>query len=390
MFPLLILSLANATEYKCLSKKSILLSEPVANAAEVFSFSKPLCHARVGLESDGYTRVDTIKGSGWTDSSNLTPAPTIDKNLTSKLKRSSDSENISANPYFNDRVDCSEYAHLHDVIKDTGKELDRILRDGISMEVEDEYALGKKIVGEITKKINGRLVSSGPEHEYLNSLLKKVLPKTTRKDMTYTLYLVEDADVENAFATPGGFLYITDKLLDNWIDNEAQLMAVIGHEVAHVDLKHTTALAEYYILLEQQGSNLALDIAHTVISSPYSSLQESEADQASLQWLVQLGYSPFAVANMWDQLAPEESPVESSGSDSLLDVALDIGITVTETVLESGLAFIESHPPPQKRACEIRQTGYDLLHREDVSSEQRLYKGKDNYKYKRPFPSSVY
>jgi hypothetical protein len=35
-------------------------------------------------------------------------------------------------------------------------------------------------------------------------------------------------------------------------------------------------------------------------------------------------------------------------------------------VLESGLEFIESHPPPQKRACEIRQTGYDLLHRDDV------------------------
>jgi beta-barrel assembly-enhancing protease len=390
MLPLLILTLANATEYKCLASNSVLFSEPVSNSSPLHTFPQQWCNVRTGLETDGFTRIESLKGSGWTYSSDIVTAPTIDSGLPATLKNSKDSEKISGNRYYKRRADCSEFAHLHDIIKDIGKETDRILRDGISMKIEDEQELGKKIIPEIEKSMNGRLVTSGERYEYMQSLLKKIIPKTTRKGMTYTLFVVEESDVENAFATPGGYLYITDKLIDTWVHNEAQLIAVLGHEVAHVDLHHTTALAEYYLLLEQQGNNLALDIAHTVISRPYSSLQEGEADIASLQWLIQMGYSPFTVADMWEKMEPDQIPTASSDSEDLLDVALDIGFSITESVLEGGLSFIETHPPPQKRACEIRQVAYDILRRSDVQSKQRLYIGSGNYQYKRPFPATVY
>lgn len=127
---------------------------------------------------------------------------------------------------------------------------------------------------------------------------------------------VLDTDVVNAFALPGGYIYVTRGLLA-LANDEAELAGVIGHEIGHVAARHTAQrltwarVAEIAVTVVDASMShleyggLATDVsglaAHAVIAG-YSREQEIESDTLGVRYLARAGYDPYAMATFLRQL----------------------------------------------------------------------------------------
>lgn len=137
---------------------------------------------------------------------------------------------------------------------------------------------------------------------------------TSQNDFTVTLL---NSPVENAFALPGGYVYITRNLV-GLMNSEAELASVMGHEVGHVAARHssrrqstntiTQILALGLGILTGSGdlANLAGQAAQ-LYTLRYSRGQEYEADELGITYLIGAGYDPFAAADMLASLAAQTS-----------------------------------------------------------------------------------
>ncbi|WAT18560.1 M48 family metalloprotease [Aurantiacibacter sp. MUD11] len=128
-----------------------------------------------------------------------------------------------------------------------------------------------------------------------------------------------NSSVNNAFAVPGGYIYATRQLV-NLMNNEAELAAVLGHEVGHVAARHS-ARRQQTVQRNQLLGLLGAVIGGAVLGSPelaqlsqqastyftlsYSRSQELEADQLGVQYLNNAGYDPRAMATLLASLAAQ-------------------------------------------------------------------------------------
>ncbi len=101
---------------------------------------------------------------------------------------------------------------------------------------EDEMKLGAQINDELVKKEFKLYKDSPAIAEYVNQVGQRVAQQSQRSKLTYRFQVVQD-DAINAFATAGGYVYVTTGLLQT-ADNEAELASVLGHEVGHVEGRH--------------------------------------------------------------------------------------------------------------------------------------------------------
>jgi predicted Zn-dependent protease len=122
-------------------------------------------------------------------------------------------------------------------------------------------------------------------------------------------------DEMNAYAMPGGKIMVYSGLIDKLNLSDAELAAVVGHEIAHALREHSRerisrAYAQQLALagvgvLTGAGSG-ALDLANTVASVtfqlPHSREQESEADTIGLELMARAGYDPNAAVNVWKKM----------------------------------------------------------------------------------------
>ena len=167
------------------------------------------------------------------------------------------------------------------------------------------------------------------------ALLKHANPPSA---ITFEFHLVDDNDVVNAFAIPGGGIYIYSGLIRHMSD-ESELVAVLGHEIAHVTERHVAErlVAQFGVdtvmnlaLGESPGrlGQLASSIAGTGYLLKYSRDQESQADRTGLKYLVRGGYDPNGMVRFFEvleQLSPNRPP-----------------------------EFLSSHPYPENRIRRIR------------------------------------
>lgn len=173
---------------------------------------------------------------------------------------------------------------------------------------------------EIGKQINQRLLSEQYElynnqrtQKYVDNIGQKLVANSDSRNIPYTFQVVV-SDAVNAFATPGGYVYVTTGLLEE-ADNEAQLASVIAHEIAHINERHSIKALKQAVLaqgiaetagvststLAQIGYQLAIDL-------PQSRQYEYEADRLGLEILQQAGYPPMAFVNFLKQLEGGNSP----------------------------------------------------------------------------------
>jgi len=159
---------------------------------------------------------------------------------------------------------------------------------------------------------------------YVQQLGQRLAQHVSRKDIEYRFY-VADMAVPNAFAIPGGHVYVSRGLLA-LINSEDELAGVIGHEIGHVEARHAVqrsraslALAPMQIVAGLTGIAASLispnlgasivDAGHTAtkaVLAPYSRDQEREADRLGQEIVARAGWDPRGLVNLLGTLGREE------------------------------------------------------------------------------------
>ncbi|MFO1405994.1 MAG: M48 family metalloprotease [Steroidobacteraceae bacterium] len=151
--------------------------------------------------------------------------------------------------------------------------------------------------------------------DYVNQVGQRIVSVSHRSQMPFKVTVL-DSDQINAFAVPG-YIFVFRGLLA-YLNSEAELAAVMGHEIAHVTARHTarrdagdTATAVGATILGiLTGSSAVANVAGsagTALQFSYSREQELEADQLGAEYVARLGYDPSAIINVVRILKNQEA-----------------------------------------------------------------------------------
>jgi predicted Zn-dependent protease len=182
---------------------------------------------------------------------------------------------------------------------------------------QEEVKLGKKLATEIDK--TEPVVRSGPLAKYVSELGKHIAEQTNRPEIPFTFKVIDNDDEINAFALPGGPVYVYTGLLKH-AENEAELASVLGHEVGHITARHSSEqLTKTYgiqllgqiVLGDDPGlaAGLATNIASSLSMLKFSRDDEIESDRLGVHYMFRAGYNPNAMTSFQRKLG------ELEGSD---------------------------------------------------------------------------
>jgi predicted Zn-dependent protease len=184
---------------------------------------------------------------------------------------------------------------------------------GISQQQEVQMGV------EYAQQINAQLpIVQDPElNRYINVLGDSIARLTSRADLDWHFFIVDSKEV-NAFAVPGGFVYVNRGLIER-TDRMDEVAGVLGHEIGHVVRRHTVKQME-----KAQGANLgvtlacvltsvcnsqvagaAINIAGGAVFARFSRQDEAEADNEGFNNVVRAGISPVGMVTMFQKLLAE-------------------------------------------------------------------------------------
>lgn len=198
-----------------------------------------------------------------------------------------------------------------------------------SMSEQEEVSLGKKAFPEAIQRMQGEYDDQHLK-EYVTSVGMRLAKVSHRSNLAYTFKVVNDSS-PNAFAMPGGNVAITRGLLVA-LENEAQLAAVLGHELGHVTARHSVQNLQRGILMNMGLQVLSVSssgtsyggvarqagqIAGSILDSSYSRDQEREADRLGIDYMVKAQYSPKGAVELQEFLAKKSGEGEASWMQGL-------------------------------------------------------------------------
>lgn len=188
---------------------------------------------------------------------------------------------------------------------------------GCLASTQQEVELGAQYAQQINQQLP--IVQDAEINRYINVLGDSLARVADDRGLDYTFYIVNAAEV-NAFAVPGGFIYVNRGLIDR-TQSIAQLAGVLGHEIGHVVRRHSVEQME-----KAQGANIGVvlgctllgvcnsDLAQAAIQVGGSALfakfgrdDEREADRDAVVTLVRAGIHPRGIPEMFQILLNERS-----------------------------------------------------------------------------------
>ena len=165
---------------------------------------------------------------------------------------------------------------------------------------EQEIAIGKQTHEQVLSQYP--LYDNASIQQYVSSLGQELVRNSDSRDIPFNFQVVV-SDQINAFATPGGFVYVTTGLLQA-AENRAQLASVMAHEIAHINEKHGIKGLKQAVAAKGIANTVGLEtstlapIAYQLaVDLPKSRSFEYEADSSGLKILEQAGYPAEAFAN---------------------------------------------------------------------------------------------
>ena len=183
----------------------------------------------------------------------------------------------------------------------------------VSLNPRQEIALGLEAAPEMAQQMGGEMPSSVPRAAFVSEVGRHIVQSSDAGKpespyaSTFRFHLLRDPDTINAFALPGGQIFITLGLY-NKLEDEAQLAGVLGHEIGHVINRHasehmakgqlggTLATAVGVGASDDRGRGygaaIAAQVANQMLQLKFSRSDESEADAYGLKYMTQAGYDP--------------------------------------------------------------------------------------------------
>lgn len=178
---------------------------------------------------------------------------------------------------------------------------------------------------ELGKELHEKIIEATPLYshailqEYVDTVGQKIVKHSHRPDLTYTFTVIDAPDI-NAFALPGGYIYINRGLI-GYLNSEAQLAAVLAHEIGHVTARHAirqdtakagakagTAVVSILSILTTGTSVLGdvTDLWSSAAVMGYGREMELEADGLGAEYLFNSGYNPNAMIEVIGLLKDQE------------------------------------------------------------------------------------
>ncbi|MGB0933809.1 MAG: M48 family metallopeptidase [Lishizhenia sp.] len=183
--------------------------------------------------------------------------------------------------------------------------------------VQQDKDLGAQVASEIdANQTEYPVLDSATNQEvyaYLYGMRDKILNsgKVAHKDdFAWRLRIIRDDNTLNAFCTPGGYIYVYTGLM-KYLDSEDQLAGVLGHEIAHADLRHSTRQMTKSNSISMLLAVLAGDrellkqLTASVINLKFSRSHETEADEASVKYLCPTDYNADAGGKFFEKIQAE-------------------------------------------------------------------------------------
>ena len=195
-------------------------------------------------------------------------------------------------------------------------------RETVLISAEKERELGAQEAKNVEQTMG--LVNDAEILEYVQAVGQRLARKSPRRDVRYHFYIV-DLDLPNAFALPGGYVYVSRGLLA-LVNSEDELAGVMGHEIGHVAGRHavqritrTAATSPFRIFTGLAGaavSMVALGVGNTIaeagqvasalVIAPYSRDQEREADRVGQEMAAKAGWNPAGLSSLLKSLGRAE------------------------------------------------------------------------------------
>jgi predicted Zn-dependent protease len=182
--------------------------------------------------------------------------------------------------------------------------------------LEKEIALGKQLAQQVDRA--AKFVSDPVVNEYVNRVGQNIVRNSDCK-VPFTIKVI-DSQVVNAFALPGGFLYVNSGLILH-ADEESELAGVMGHETAHVCLRHGTKNATKSDIMQLASIPAMIFIPYSLAGYAlyqvmnfmipmaflkFSRDEERQADYFGLQYMYKAGYDPNSFVSFFEKVEADE------------------------------------------------------------------------------------
>ncbi len=188
--------------------------------------------------------------------------------------------------------------------------------DFVMMSESQEVAIGRQ-QDELVKK-QYKVYGSRALQDYVNNVGQRIAKHSHRPDLQYHFTVLDTPDI-NAFALPGGYIYITRGILA-YLNSEAELAAVLGHEIGHVTARHgvrqqsaaeaanigLTIASIFVPQINNPGVGNLINIGGGALLSGYGREHELEADRLGAEYLARTGYDPQAIITVIGVLKNQE------------------------------------------------------------------------------------
>src|SRR5205814_4449505 len=216
------------------------------------------------------------------------------------------------------------------------------LLSGCGVSTQQEVQMGQDEAQQVNAQLP--MVQDAIIQNYVNALGQSIARTTSRSDLDWQFRVV-NSSVVNAFALPGGFVYVNRGVLER-ASNMSEVAGVLGHEIEHVVRRHSVKQME-----QAQGANVgvgilcaltgvcqsgiaqaAINVGGTAVFAKFSRTDEVQADEGGFNNVIRAGISPRGMLTFFEKLLSEQQ----SGSGA-------------------ALAWFSDHPGTQDRIADIER-----------------------------------
>ncbi|HEV7387553.1 MAG TPA: M48 family metallopeptidase [Gemmatimonadaceae bacterium] len=237
---------------------------------------------------------------------------------------------------------------------------------GCGVSTQQEVQLGQQEAQQVNAQLP--MVQDAVIQNYVNSLGQRIARTTSRNDLNWQFQVV-NSSVVNAFALPGGFVYVNRGVLER-ASNMSEVAGVLGHEIEHVVRRHSVKQME-----QAQGANVgvgilcaltgvcqsgvaqaAINVGGTAVFAKFSRTDEVQADEGGFNNVIRAGINPRGMLTFFQKLLAEEQ--QSGGGNASAWFSDHPG---TSDRIQDIQRMLNQVPASQLNSLQMNESGFTTM-----------------------------